>query len=294
MAPGKKGNVMQQALLHVIGIKSLWDKWICDETLYCEVKTRFTHLETFGIDRSFMNRVIAIRFREVIDCFDANSNKDGVFRYSVFMEFPYSDTKRKLFYYCITEPGKIPSSGRPSSAAMIRNIRCDQEFISRRETRNDRVRKDLELTSPSMSVASESIKRMRMTQLTSAVSLGVQSKLTPSQSTSSLCSLPSQPSEPSLPTYWDSPEAHILFNVPSDASVLDTLEHRITLLQSVNKTHDSYKNIVIGHDHKNQASTNDIWVIQKKATVLSVAYTYAVSNMNDQEMSQHFFNPSIP
>ena len=86
MAPGKKKDVMLNALLHVMAIRSLWDKWICDETLYHKVKARFPHLKTLGIDREFMNRVISIRFIHVIDCFDENSNKDGLFHYSVKME----------------------------------------------------------------------------------------------------------------------------------------------------------------------------------------------------------------
>ena len=113
MAPGMNKNVMHHALLHVMSIRSLWDKWICDETLYHEVNDKFPQLGNLGIDRRFMNKVISIQFRDSIEVFDANTTKDGSFRYSVTMEFPYSHSKRKICYYCITEPVNTPSSGRP-------------------------------------------------------------------------------------------------------------------------------------------------------------------------------------
>ncbi|KAI2509704.1 hypothetical protein MHU86_4686 [Fragilaria crotonensis] len=83
-------------------------------------------------------------------------------------------------------------------------------------------------------------------------------------------------------TYWDSPEAKKLFlgNANDSRGVVDILEQRIERLQQVNRTVDGWKDVVEKHDKDNLCSSYDIFMIRQRCSILCLAYTYALEEMN--------------
>ena len=83
-------------------------------------------------------------------------------------------------------------------------------------------------------------------------------------------------------SYWDSPEAKKIFlgSSTDDRSVQDVLEQRIERLQQVNRSHDGWRDIVDKHDVDNLCSPYDIFIIQQRCSILCLAYTYALEEMN--------------
>jgi Zn-finger protein len=85
-----------------------------------------------------------------------------------------------------------------------------------------------------------------------------------------------------LTTYWESPEAKKLFlgHSTDERDVVDVLQQRIERLQQVNRTPDGWREVIDKHDRDNHCSSYDIFFIRQRCSILCLAYTYALEEMN--------------
>jgi hypothetical protein len=83
-------------------------------------------------------------------------------------------------------------------------------------------------------------------------------------------------------TYWDSPEAKKLFLGDSNDSrnVVEVLQQRIERLQDANRTMDGWRDVIVRRDIDNLCSAYDIFIIRQRCSILSLAYTVALEEMN--------------
>ena len=83
-------------------------------------------------------------------------------------------------------------------------------------------------------------------------------------------------------TYWDSLEAKKLFlgNSSDARDVVEVLEERIERLQQVNRTMDGWRDLVDKHDKDNLCSPYDIFICRQRCSILCLAYTFALEEMN--------------
>jgi hypothetical protein len=83
-------------------------------------------------------------------------------------------------------------------------------------------------------------------------------------------------------SYWDSPEAKKLFLGTStdERDVVDILQQRIERLQQVNRSPDGWRDLVDKHDVDNLCSPYDIFIIRQRCSILCLAYTVALEEMN--------------
>ncbi len=73
-----------------------------------------------------------------------------------------------------------------------------------------------------------------------------------------------------MASYWDSPEAKKLFLGRSmdHRSVVEILQERIERLQQVNKSPDSWRDLIEQHDVNNLCSAFDIFITQQRCSIL--------------------------
>ena len=83
-------------------------------------------------------------------------------------------------------------------------------------------------------------------------------------------------------TYWDSPEAKKLFlgSASDYRNVVEVLQQRIERLQQVNRTVEGWRDLVDKHDKDNLCSAYDIFIIRQRSSILCLAYTMALEEMN--------------
>jgi hypothetical protein len=83
-------------------------------------------------------------------------------------------------------------------------------------------------------------------------------------------------------TYWDSPKAKKLFlgSTNDDRDVQSVLEQRIQRLQQANRTMDRWKDIIHKHNKDNLCSSYDVFIIRQRCSILCLAYTHALEEMN--------------
>jgi hypothetical protein len=85
-----------------------------------------------------------------------------------------------------------------------------------------------------------------------------------------------------LTTYWESPEAKKLFlgHSTDERDVVDVLQQRIERLQKANRTPDGWREVIDKQDRDNLCSSYDIFFIRQRCSILCLAYTYALEEMN--------------
>ncbi len=90
-------------------------------------------------------------------------------------------------------------------------------------------------------------------------------------------------------TYWDSPEAKKLFlgSASDYRNVVDVLRQRIERLQQVNQTVDRWRDLVDKHDKGNLCSAYDILIIRQRLSILCLAYTLALEEMNSAKLVEN-------
>ena len=69
-------------------------------------------------------------------------------------------------------------------------------------------------------------------------------------------------------------------NAGGGYSVFDILEGHIMVLQSVSKTPNGWRNVVIGRDEENLCSQSEIFVVRSRSIILCLAYKTAIQHMN--------------
>ncbi|KAI2497528.1 hypothetical protein MHU86_16982 [Fragilaria crotonensis] len=91
------------------------------------------------------------------------------------------------------------------------------------------------------------------------------------------------PCRPFLETYWDSPEAKLLFRpLASESTALDAIDNQIKALRDVNKSSNAFLTVAGNLDELNEddVTEHQKWVIQQKAQYLALALHLARENMN--------------
>ena len=85
--------------------------------------------------------------------------------------------------------------------------------------------------------------------------------------------------------YWDSPEAKKLFlgNSNDSRDVVEVLEERIERLQQANRSVNGWKDLVDKHDKDNLCSPYDVFIIRQRCSILCLAYTVALEEMNSMK-----------
>jgi hypothetical protein len=80
-------------------------------------------------------------------------------------------------------------------------------------------------------------------------------------------------------TYFDSPEAEILFKPTEDETVLDAIDRRIEVWQSVNETSCGWKNMLAGDKDYEFCTAKHIHRLKQQAVMLVQAYHIAKEEM---------------
>jgi hypothetical protein len=80
-------------------------------------------------------------------------------------------------------------------------------------------------------------------------------------------------------TYFDSPEAEKLFKPIEDETVLDAIDRRIELWQSVQQNVDGWKNMITGDSDYEHCSPKSIHKLKQQAVMLLQAYGIAKEEM---------------
>ena len=96
-------------------------------------------------------------------------------------------------------------------------------------------------------------------------------------------------------SYWDSPEAKKLFLGDSndERSVVNVLEQRIEWLQQANRTPDGWRDLIDKHDNNNLCSSYDIFIIRQRCSILCLAYTYTLEEMNSARWIEYCCSRAI-
>ena len=97
-------------------------------------------------------------------------------------------------------------------------------------------------------------------------------------------SLESRPPPPPLETYWDSPEAKLLFRpLASESTVLAAIDNQIKALRHVNKSSNAFLSVAVNLDdelNEDDVTEHQKWAEQQKAQYLALALQLARENMN--------------
>ncbi len=211
-----------------------------------------------------MNRAISKGGGIILDDFTV-SNSTGLFRRQARGLCPFSNQKRNIWGYYITTPGGLverPPDGKTNFLSLLQD-----------ESINDRysvARGMPEIVDLSTEIAQQStIKKKAQAQL-QAEDKAKKLKHGP------------VPSMIVAQTYWDSPEAKKLFlgSVGDNRNVVEVLQQRIERLQQVNRTVDGWRDLVDKHDKDNLCSAYDIFIIRQRSSILCLAYTMALEEMN--------------
>jgi hypothetical protein len=83
-------------------------------------------------------------------------------------------------------------------------------------------------------------------------------------------------------TYWESRETKKLFlgDSTDERDVVEVHEQRIEWLQQVNRTKDSWRDIVDNHGKDNLCSAYDIFIFRQRCSILCLAFKNALEEMN--------------
>ena len=240
------------------------DKWLSDETFLRAVKAQFPSLESLGFDRGAMNRAISKGGGIILDDFTV-SNTTGLFRRQARGLCPFSNQKRNIWGYYITTPGGLverPPDGKTNFLSLLQD-----------ESINDRysiARGMPEIVDLTTQISQQStIKRKAQAQLEA------EDKAKKLQHGTASSMIVEQ-------TYWDSSEAKKLFlgSVSDNRNVVEVLQQRIERLQQVNRSVDGWRDLVDKHDKDNLCSAYDIFIIRQRSSILCLAYTMALEEMN--------------
>lgn len=240
------------------------DKWLTDETYFRAIKAQFPSLESLTFDRGVMNRAISVCGGAILDDF-TESNTTGMFRRKSRGIDPYGNPLRNVWGYYITRPGEMverPPDGKRSFMSLLQDSRINDRYSVARGS------------SEVVDLTSEIQLQSRAKRKTDA-QIAAQDETKRSKHGPISEKLVQE-------TYWDSPEAKKLFlgNANDSRGVVDILEQRIERLQQVNRTVDGWKDVVEKHDKDNLCSSYDIFMIRQRCSILCLAYTYALEEMN--------------
>ena len=211
-----------------------------------------------------MNKAISSCEGAILDDF-TESNDAGQFRRSAKGVDPFGNPRRTIWGYYVTEPGglvKRPPDGKKSFLSLLEDARINDRYSVARGLQ--------EVVDLTAAIATQSSAKRK-----------TDAKVTAQDDTK-------RPKHGPISgkvveeTYWDSPETKKLFlgNANDSRGVVEVLEQRIERLQQANRTVDGWKDVIEKHDKDNLCSSYDIFIIRQRCSILCLAYTYALEEMN--------------
>ncbi|KAI2514285.1 hypothetical protein MHU86_178 [Fragilaria crotonensis] len=254
-----------QCWLEVVKHKRYQDKWLSDETFFRAIKAQFPTLETLGFNRGMLNKAISSCGGAVLDDF-TDSNQTGRFRRCSFGQDPFGNPKRNIWGYYITTPGGLvqrpPDGGKKSFISLLKDSTINDHYSVARG-----VPEVVDLTNE---IAEQSTAKRKARARVEAEDKAKKPRHGPASA------------KIVVETYWDSPEAKKLFlgNSSDARDVVEVLEERIERLQQVNRTMDGWRDLVDKHDKDNLCSPYDIFICRQRCSIICLAYTFALEEMN--------------
>lgn len=193
------------------------------------------------------------------------SNQTGRFRRAAKGHDPFGNPKRKIWGYFITKPGGLverPPDGKKSFLSLLQDVSINDRYSVARG-----LPEVLDLTTE---IAEQSSAKRKSEANVAANDEAKKPKHGPISE------------KIVVETYWDSPEAKKLFlgNANDERDVQNVLEQRIERLQQANRTMDGWKDVIDKHDKDNLCSSYDVFIIRQRCSILCLAYTYALEEMN--------------
>ena len=241
------------------------DKWLSDELYFRAIKAQFPTLEALGFDRGMMNKAISSCEGTTLDDF-TESNDTGRFRRSAKGLDPFGNPKRRIWGYYVTTPGglvKRPPDGKKSFLSLLQDASINDRYSVARGLP--------EVVDLTTAIAEQSLAKRKADAQIAAQDATKRPKHGPISG-----------KFVEEQTYWDSPEAKKLFLGKANDSrgVVDVLEERIERLQQANRTIDGWKDVIDKHDKDNLCSSFDVFIIRQRCSILCLAYSYALEEMN--------------
>jgi hypothetical protein len=252
------------------------DKWLTDETYCRAIKAQFPTVESLGFDRGKMNKAISTHGGSSLDDF-TESNCSGRFRRITSGCDPFGNPYRRVCGYYVTEPGRQvsrPPNGEKSFLSLLQDKNIGDHYSVARG-----LSKVIDLTNE----IQLQTKAKRRAEAEATAADGGNKKAKSSVSIAAAAAAVGSASAKILvPSYWESPEAKKLFlGTSTDVrSVVDILQQRIERLQQANRSPDGWKDLVDKHDVDNLCSPYDIFIIRQRCSILCLAYTVALEEMN--------------
>ena len=212
-----------------------------------------------------------------------SSNTTGMFRRKAKGTDPFNNQKRTVWGYYVTTPGGLvarPPDGTRSFLSLLQD-----ETINDRYSKARGLSEVVDLTKE-IHVKSRAKRRAEAVDIAAAAAeeADASKKVKPSTDTilGSAAAAGSASAQILRETYWDSPEAKKLFlgSLTDGRSVVDVLKERIARLQQVNRSQDGWRDLVDKHDVDNLCSAYDIFIIRQRCSILCLAYTLALEEMN--------------
>ena len=240
------------------------DKWLTDETYFRAIKAQFPSLVSLNFNRGSMNRAISLCGGQQLDDF-SESNRSGMFRRKAKGVDPFGNPKRYIWGYYVTTPGQVverPPEGKKCFLSLLQDNSINERYsvargvaevvdLTNEITKQSKAKRKAQ----AQNIAQDESKRARNGPVSG-----------------NLVEL----------TYWDSPEAKKLFLGDSNDSrnVVEVLQQRIERLQDANRTMDGWRDVIVRRDIDNLCSAYDIFIIRQRCSILSLAYTVALEEMN--------------
>ena len=211
-----------------------------------------------------MNRAFSSIEGAVLDDF-TESNTAGRFRRSTKGFDSFGNPRRTIWGYFVTTPGglvKRPPDGKKCFLSLLEDTRINDRYSVARGLP--------EIVDLTNKIAARSSEKRRSDAQTAALDESKRPKHGPISG------------KVVEETYWDSPEAKKLFlGNPNDSrDVVEVLKQRIDRLQQANRSVEGWKDIVENHDKDNLCSTYDVFIIRQRCSILCLAYSLALEEMN--------------
>jgi len=274
MAPSRN-KLIQNAYINLSADGAYANTWICDETIYQSINARYEHIKTaVSFDRGAVNKAL----RQIVGAYDS-SNTTRVYAKVFMTPCPYTNTKRRVYFYYRCTNGKPPSPpAKPSDVQDIfvksTRIRENRERISASE------REKLNNNPVGKSIASivDEKKKAAETVTPEAPTNKYNHNVLPT-----IINVNNNNGDNTKNRYWSEPECRKLFGYDKSDESIDVVEllvERIELLKQVQHNEDGYQLVIpMTEEGCQSVSSHNIFVIRQKTLFLCRAYQIALEKL---------------
>ena len=284
--PASRNQLIQNAYYNLTAGGPYADNWICDETILQLIKTRYPKIESaFKYDRRAINRALV----KITGAYDS-SNLTKVYTSSFETLCPYTNTKRKVYFYYRCTNDEPPS--QPSQASDVQDIVAQSKRMQeKRERLSDAERKHYstdEVTKKIQAVIKDNEKKTAAAKAKAPPKNNNYNNLHAMMDGEELAYF--GPTgigniDNTKNTYWSCSEARKLFGYDKNDETIDVvhlLNERIELLKSVHNNEHGYQYVIpMSEEESSQSSVTsyNIFVIRHKALFLTRAYQIALDKL---------------